>query len=281
MQTQGERPDARSEQATVGRAQRAHYASQDNLVRRQAIFAHLDPERSSGRSAIDRIAWAGDERVLDAGCGNGVWSRAVTRGQRVRSVVGLDLSMGMLGALRAEDPGQPAVAGDVGHLPFAEGSFDVAMALWMLYHVADHRSALAELRRVLRPGGRLVVATNSARQRPLDAVLSASLAETLGEERERWLPQLNFTAENGPAIVGEVFGEVIVEHVVSAFAIPEPEPALGVMASMRGPIETYLGRPVDWPAVDAAARRRIELAIAEEGAFRTEIVAAWMLAEKA
>ncbi len=273
--------EERSAEATLGRAQREQHASHDNLQKRQAIFAYREPERCSGRPAIESVPWEGTERVLEVGCGNGVWLRALRSGHALGSVVGLDLSAGMLEAARAEDPGQPVVGGDVGRLPFPEASFDVVMALWMLYHVADHRGALEELHRVLRPGGRLLVATNSARQRPLDAVLVAALDEVTGSAREQWLPQLNFTAENGPGIVGQVFGEVAVEEVRSTFAIPTPEPALGVMASMRGPIEAFCGETLDWPAVEAAARRRLERAIALDGVFRTEIVAAWFVAQRA
>ena len=50
---------------------------------------------------------------------------------------------------------------DVQELPFADGEFDVAIAAWMLYHVPDLERGVAELARVLRPGGRLVAATNS------------------------------------------------------------------------------------------------------------------------
>src|ERR671930_1311101 len=56
--------------------------------------------------------------------------------------------------------GIDARVGDVQELPFADGEFDVAVAAWMLYHVADLDSGLAELARVLTPGGTLVAVTN-------------------------------------------------------------------------------------------------------------------------
>ncbi len=188
------------------------------------------------------------------------------------------MSKGMLDVLRAADPAQPAVVGDVGHLPFGDASFDAAMALWMLYHVPDHRAALDELRRVLRPGGRLLAATNSTRPRALEAVLADALSEALGRVEERWFPQLNFTAENGAGILGEVFNDVVTEHTVTVFSLPSPEPALGWMESLRGPIEIYLGEKVDWASVADLARQRIERIIAEEGVFRTEIASAWFVA---
>jgi SAM-dependent methyltransferase len=57
--------------------------------------------------------------------------------------------------------GVDARLGDVQDLPFGDGEFDAAVAAWMLYHVPDLERGLAELARVLRPGGRLVAVTPS------------------------------------------------------------------------------------------------------------------------
>jgi SAM-dependent methyltransferase len=59
--------------------------------------------------------------------------------------------------------GVEAVVGDAQDLPFRNAIFDCAIAAWMLYHVGDLHQTLRELRRVLRPGGRLVAATSSQR----------------------------------------------------------------------------------------------------------------------
>src|SRR6185436_7427184 len=56
--------------------------------------------------------------------------------------------------------GVPAQVQDVQHLLAPDAAYDVVLALWMLYHVPDLARGLAELRRVLRPGGRLVALTN-------------------------------------------------------------------------------------------------------------------------
>ena len=58
--------------------------------------------------------------------------------------------------------GVEALVGDVQALPFDDGSFDAAVAAWMLYHVPDVDRPIAELAPVSRPGGRLVAVTNSA-----------------------------------------------------------------------------------------------------------------------
>ena len=62
----------------------------------------------------------------------------------------------------ARSRGVDARVGDVQEPPFEDASFDVVVAAWMLYHVPDLDRAVAELARVLRPGGRLVATTNAA-----------------------------------------------------------------------------------------------------------------------
>ena len=89
-------------------------------------------------------------RILDAGCGpggNGAW--LATHGD----VVGVDLSADALAFVRARRPTTRPVRASVEALPFADGAFDVVVGLTILYTVPDDARAVAELARVLRPGG--------------------------------------------------------------------------------------------------------------------------------
>ncbi|MFJ9692256.1 SAM-dependent methyltransferase [Kitasatospora sp. NPDC101183] len=104
--------------------------------------------------------------VLDVGCGTGGPARRLARTSGV-AVTGVTLS-----ARQAEQAGAaPGVSfrvADVVRLPFPERTFDAAMVLESLFHVADKRQALREIARVLRPGARLAVADLTQR-RPLEA----------------------------------------------------------------------------------------------------------------
>lgn len=96
------------------------------------------------------------ERILDAGCGTGIFTREFLA--RGAEVVGLDISLAML--LNAA--GQVAFQGvtaDMATLPFADRSFDKTVSVAALEFVADEKRAVAELFRVTRPGGVVVVAT--------------------------------------------------------------------------------------------------------------------------
>src|SRR5204862_3865783 len=98
-------------------------------------------------------------RVLEVGSGQGELAERMVR-ETGAEVVAVDQSERMVELALAR--GVDARVGDVQSLPFADGSFDCAVAAWMLYHVPDLDRALGELVRVLGRGGRLVAATNSA-----------------------------------------------------------------------------------------------------------------------
>jgi SAM-dependent methyltransferase len=106
---------------------------------------------------------AGDvagRRVLDAGCGSGPLSAALR--DRGASVTGFDSSAGMLElARRRLGSGADLHLADLGSpLPFPDGAFDDVIACLVLHYLRDWTAPLAELRRVLRPGGRLIVAVD-------------------------------------------------------------------------------------------------------------------------
>jgi demethylmenaquinone methyltransferase / 2-methoxy-6-polyprenyl-1,4-benzoquinol methylase len=117
------------------------------------------------RRAVARILGAGlGERVLDLAAGTG--TSALTFTAAGADCVACDFSLGMLRAghaklgngPRRDDRGQLGwVAGDALRLPFLDGVFDAVTISFGLRNVADPGAALAEMRRVTRPGGRLVV----------------------------------------------------------------------------------------------------------------------------
>ncbi len=96
------------------------------------------------------------ERVLDLAAGTATSSAALAR--TGADVVGCDFSLGMLRVgRRAAHEGVELVAGDALHLPFADASFDAVTISFGLRNTHDIDLALREMRRVTRPGGRLVV----------------------------------------------------------------------------------------------------------------------------
>ncbi len=95
------------------------------------------------------------ERVLDLGAGTGTSSLPfAAAGART---VPCDFSLGMLREGKKRHPELPLTAGDATRLPFADGVFDAVTISFALRNVHDTAAALREMRRVTRPGGRLVI----------------------------------------------------------------------------------------------------------------------------
>jgi ubiquinone/menaquinone biosynthesis C-methylase UbiE len=109
------------------------------------------------------LALAGDvagRRILDAGCGAGPLAEALR--DRGALMTGIDSSAGMLALARRRlgDDADLQVAELGRPLPFPDGVFDDVTASLVLHYLQDWGPALAELRRVLKPGGRLIVAVD-------------------------------------------------------------------------------------------------------------------------
>lgn len=141
----------------------------------QALFGRIAPRydlmnelvslgqvRFWRRAAVRAMELAPASRVLDVGAGTGELARSMARGNPRIGVIALDFSEEMLrvGERRLERVGlsgrvHPAV-GDALVLPFAEGAFDRVASAFVLRNVADLERTLAEMYRVVRPGGMMV-----------------------------------------------------------------------------------------------------------------------------
>lgn len=100
-------------------------------------------------------------RVLEAGCGYGRLSRSLLSHRRIRWT-GVELSPTMARHSREQLPGTPPVLrADISHLPLASNTFDRVLCSGVLMHLEDESRALAELVRVTRPGGLLVLSGNN------------------------------------------------------------------------------------------------------------------------
>ena len=133
---------------------------------------------------------SGGYRILDAGCGTGRHACAAYRLPSV-TVVAADLSLEDVSEaanrLRFHDRVGEHGGGtwgvnvaDIRHLPFADAAFDLVICSEVLEHIADHRSALGELMRVLKPGGDLVVSVPRYFPERICWALSADYHRTRG-----------------------------------------------------------------------------------------------------
>jgi SAM-dependent methyltransferase len=133
------------------------YACEDNLLARKDLYEEARGPHTPDVLWQTLVEWS-PRRVLEVGGGTGELAERMQR-ELGAEVLFLDLSPRMVEL--AHERGVDAQVGDVQALPFEDGVFDTVVAAWMLYHVPDIPRGLAEIARVLRPGGALVAVTNS------------------------------------------------------------------------------------------------------------------------
>jgi demethylmenaquinone methyltransferase/2-methoxy-6-polyprenyl-1,4-benzoquinol methylase len=115
----------------------------------------LGQDRRWRKQVVEAVAAETGELVLDLAAGTGTSSQPFA--DAGATVVPCDFSLGMLRVGKQHRPGLPFAAGDGTRLPFADGVFDAVTISFGLRNVVDPLAGLRELRRVTRPGGRLVV----------------------------------------------------------------------------------------------------------------------------
>jgi ubiquinone/menaquinone biosynthesis C-methylase UbiE len=150
-------------------------ATRERFGRTAERIAELQDARADAleKDIVRFLAPSGNERALDSGTGSGALAFALA--PHVREVVGVDLVPELLeqARKRAEQvPNVTFVEGDATKLPFEYASFDLTGTLRTFHHIARPELAMAELVRVTRPGGRLLVVDQIA---PLDPIAAAEL----------------------------------------------------------------------------------------------------------
>ena len=193
------------------------YATEANLEARRSLYANAegpDPRQV----AFEAVAEVAPRHVLEVGGGPGELAARIAN-ELGAEVVMVDVSPRMVELARAR--GVDAMVGDVQSLPFADATFDCAVAAWMLFHVPDIDLGLGELARVLRPRGRIVAATNSVDHlQELRAIAGAAAWKRV------------FTRENGAEIIGRVFEDVERRDADGWVTIDDHETVRGFVASL-------------------------------------------------
>lgn len=201
---------------------------------------------------VQHAALREGSRVLDIGCGPGwLWEQGKNAAPHGLALTLADLSPGMVSdaVKRVEAAGHYAqvagVVADASALPVADANFDAVLACHMLYHVPDARIALAEFRRVLRPGGVLVVTTNlEGNMGPFYALGAAAFGGLASD------PAADiFGLRKAGELVGEQFEDVEVIEAAGELAVTSAEDLVLALTSF----------PPGDDADDAAVARLVAL----------------------
>jgi ubiquinone/menaquinone biosynthesis C-methylase UbiE len=178
----------------------------------------------------------------------------------------------MLPAAQQRAPSAALMIGDAAQVPFPDESFGCVLAMHMLYHVPDRPAAIAELRRVLEPGGTALVLTNGVQHlAELDDIVESATQEVLGAGvRPMQRGQARFNVEGAPTQLEPCFESVELHEMNSRLRITEIEPLLAYVRSMR----TVLLQPdpAQGQAVVDAVERRVRGQLAAEGAVHARTI---------
>ncbi len=119
------------------------------------LFSLFNKNPESNLAAVDRFGLEPDDRFLDLGCGLGAaLEHAAATGARV---AGIDPSPSMVGRASERVPQAEVRLGSAESIPFEDDAFTAAISVSTYHHWADAETGLMEVRRVLAPGGRLLI----------------------------------------------------------------------------------------------------------------------------
>jgi SAM-dependent methyltransferase len=198
----------------------------------QSAGVGVDYDRAAGRYAAHRRAHGGvleqlaarcrpgrDFCLLEVGCGTGNYLSALAARFRC-GAWGLDPSAGMLARARAHAPAVHWLQGQAERLPFVGRSLDLLFSVDLIHHVGDRAAFYRQAARVLRPGGWLCTATDSAEIIRRREILSGYFPETVVVELARYprLAQLEAWMEEAG------LGEITVRTVEAPYEITDAGP---------------------------------------------------------
>ena len=211
-------PDPADADVTVGQAFTAAAPTYD------AVIDFFGP---FGRALAAAAHLSAGEQVLDVACGAGASLRpAVEAVGSSGSVVGVDLAEGMVGALRASLTREgistaSVVRADAGALPFPDGGADALLAGFMIFFTPDPPAVLAELCRVLRPGGRVALSVFDGP--PAFSWYPTVVREVVGETPPRPGDEFNRASVLEAALVDVGFADASGADVVERFTFSSVE----------------------------------------------------------
>ncbi|MEU5726770.1 methyltransferase domain-containing protein [Micromonospora sp. NPDC047738] len=239
----------------------AAYACGQHLSARQALYRYQTPAYDLPAIVIENLATV-TGTVADIGCGNGHYLRRLRTRRPDLTTIGIDIAVGIL---RQTPP--PVAVADAAALPLQNESVDAVLAMHMLYHITDTEAGLAELTRILRPRGILVVSTNANNDKhELDDLWAAAAADVLGTPNgpRRISLSSRFPLDDAQDRLRPHVSDIHLIDLRGTITVTEPQPVLDHLASYRAwahqtgvPFEATLHR----------VRERLTEAIDRDGTF--------------
>jgi ubiquinone/menaquinone biosynthesis C-methylase UbiE len=234
------------------------YRDSSNLDARAAIHQRFSTNPYGWFNWVfDKLSVLPDNaRILELGCGPAyLWKENATRIPAGWTITLSDLSAGMLDAawrnLVVTGRNFKFEQMDAQSIPYPEETFDAVIANHMLYHVPDRRKALSEIKRVLKPDGRLFAATVGDRHlNEIGAWLSRA---TMKDDLPRFTDP--FLLENGLEQLQEFFSNVEMSRYEDNLRVTEVEP---ILAYVRSGIRAAYFSEAEMAKIEQELRQQIE-----------------------
>ena len=263
----------------------SQYASADKLHARWDLYEYTIPKIDIHKTGIDHLKLKGNEDIVEVGCGDGGILVNLRRNGHKGKLVGLEINDGMFCEsveIHKKESLQPLIefiVGSADNLPFADKSFDVVLAFFMLYHMPDIQKTLREWQRVLKNNGRVLISTGSPLNKPKHKKFKKMVEVLIGKTAS---PQFSssFNLENAEEQLTGVFKIVDKFVYEGQIKIEKAQPYLNDFNSIRDMYEP-VPSDADWERAESAVRMEVEKEIAQNGFFTDSVRRGLFICEKA
>lgn len=216
-------------------AVRQQYADDHNLMVRAHFHQRYNTNHDDLRDwFFEHASVAHARRILEVGCGNGdLWQNHLDLLPLDATLTLSDFAVGILQKAQtrfASNKQVSVVQVDVQEIPFPDNSFDVVIANHVLHHIADIPQAIAEMRRVLRPGGTLYALANGTNG--LEHYLHEAIRQ-VEPTSTAFAQNLPFNLQNGQALLSHDFAEITETPYPNSLHVTDPHAIVEYVATTR------------------------------------------------
>jgi ubiquinone/menaquinone biosynthesis C-methylase UbiE len=260
------------------------YASADNVRARWDLYEFAVPRIDIHQTGIEHLSFRGNEDILEVGCGDGSVLIDLRRHGHVGKLIGQDINKNIfqtsINAQKAEYLHAPVefIVGSADHLPFADKSFDVILAFFMLYHMPNISKTLYEWRRILKDDGKVLISTASAENRRKNKIFKKVAEDSIGYAARSAISS-SFNLENAEDQLRGIF--TIADRFIyeGTIKIEHADPYLRAYDSVRDMYDP-IPSDLDWERARNLIKKEVEKEIAQNGYFTDNVKRGFFICQK-
>jgi len=239
------------------------YSIQENLKARWNVYNFCHPKTDIYQRGLEALEIKGSENILEVGCEKGNLLMEMRKKGHTGRLVGLDIHESIFE--EAEKDSVEFVVASADNLNFPSESFDCVFSFFMLYHMFDIQKTLEEWERVLKIGGKVLIATESLQNRPKHKILKHKISKLMDINCP---PRFShtFNLENGKEQLTKVFDKIEVFIFDSVIHLKNSKPYIDAFDSIRNVFIPFPSN-IQWKESMEFVRQEIEKEIKNKGYF--------------